>query len=85
MTEHGRMDPATRRRIRYRLLQVGMLLLMGIAFFIAALAQPVFNSAFIGWVALACLLIAVGGFWWAGRQAERRGGPIVFHDHFPMD
>lgn len=85
MTECGRMDPATRRRIRYRLLQGGMLLLMGIAFFTAALAQPVFNSAALGWAALGCLLVAVGGFWWAGYQADRRGGPFIFHDHFPMD
>ena len=85
MTEHGRMGPATRQRIRYRLLQVVMLLLMGIAFFTAALAQPVFNSAVLGWAALGCLLVAVGGFWWAGYQADHWSGPIMFHDHAPMD
>lgn len=85
MSEHETMDPATRRRIRYRLLQVGMLVLMGVAFFVAAIAQPVFESSRLGWVALGCLLFAVLGFWWAGRQAERRGGPQYYHHHLPMD
>ena len=72
------MDPGTRRHIRFRLLQLLMLALMGLCFFLAAIALPIFDSPALGWFFLLLLLAAVYGFWWAGRQADRRSH---FGDH----
>ena len=74
------LDPMTRRRIRYRLLQIFMLGMIGISFVTAALATSTYNSSILGWEALGALLISVFGFWWAGRQAERRGGQGYNHN-----
>ena len=71
MTDYE-LDPLARRRVLYRLLQLLMLILMGISFFIAALAQPMFNSNELGWEALGVMLVALLAFWWTGHQADRR-------------
>lgn len=66
------MDPGTRRHIRFRLLQFLMLVMIGMFLFIAAIAEPIFGSADLGWTFLVLLLLALLGFWWSGQQAERR-------------
>ena len=66
------LDPMARRRVMFRLLQLAMLVILGIFFLLAALAQPVFHSTPFGWECLAVIIVAFIGFWWAGRQADRR-------------
>jgi|GEM_PF-2230045 hypothetical protein len=66
------LDPSARRRVMFRTLQLVMLLLLGLFFLLAALAQPVFASTRLGWEALAAMIVCFIGFWWAGRQADRR-------------
>jgi hypothetical protein len=63
-----------KRRWLFRSLQLFMLAMIGLSFFIAALAQPVYHSTELGWESLAVLLASTLGFWLAGRQADRRGG-----------
>jgi hypothetical protein len=66
------LDPLARKRVMYRLIQLGTLALTGLFFLIAALAQPVFGSTRLGWECLAGMIVAVIAFWWSGRQADRR-------------
>jgi len=66
------LDPLARKRMMYRLLQLSMLLLLGLFFLLAALAQPVFGSTSFGWECLGGMIVSVIAFWWSGRQADRR-------------
>lgn len=67
------MEPLARRRLMFRMVQMIMLVLLGVFFLIAALAQPVFASTHLGWGALVAMVVCAVGLWWAGRQADRRG------------
>ena len=50
-------DEQARRRALFRLLQLFFLLLMGVCFLLAALAQSLFASALPGWWALGGMVI----------------------------
>jgi hypothetical protein len=73
VTQHNRLDPATRRYIRCRLLQGLFGLGMAGALLLAALARPVFDSPLLGWLLLLLVGAAYYGFHWAGKRADRRG------------
>ncbi|OIR09141.1 hypothetical protein GALL_87480 [mine drainage metagenome] len=65
-------DEQARRRALFRLLQLFFLLLMGVCFLLAALAQSLFASALPGWWALGGMVICFIAFWWFGHEADRR-------------
>lgn len=71
MTDYE-LDPLARKRVMYRLIQLSTLLLTGLFFLLAALAQPVFGSTRLGWGCLVGMVLGVVAFWWSGRQADRR-------------